>query len=128
MNEIYGLRTKEKKEQKPAESHRIQGVQLSLRDKDIVIAPLDDRRKKLAGEIVNVLKEKTLLPQKAGKLAGKATFLNRTLLGRVGRAAVKALYQRQHAPCHVKGLSQELEAALWALLDIVLKEQCWMTY
>ena len=42
-------------------------------------------------------------------------------MGRVGRAAVKALYQRQHAPSHVKGLSQELEAALWALLDIVLK-------
>ena len=94
---------------------------MSLKPEMIEVAPLDERRKKLAVEIFRVLEEKLLLPQQAGKLAGKATFLNRTLMGRVGRAAVKALYARQHAPCRIKWLSPELEAALWALLDIVVK-------
>ena len=62
-------------------------------------------------------------PQSAGKSAGKSRFLTRTLMGRVGRAAVKALYARQCAPGHVLKLSPALEAALWALLDIVCGAQ-----
>ena len=40
-------------------------------------------------------------------------------MGRVGRSAVKALYARQYANADVRVLTVALEAALWALLDIV---------
>ena len=85
---------------------------MTLKQDMIEAAPLEDRRRKLAAEILRVLEEKALLPQQAGKLAGKVTFLNLTLMGRVGRAATKALYARQHAPSKIRGLSPEVEAAL----------------
>ena len=73
----------------------------------------------MADELRQVLDTNVLTPQHAGKLAGKTTFVTRTLMGRVGRSAVKALYARQYANADVKGLTVALVAALWALLDIV---------
>ena len=51
LNELHGLKTERKKEQKPATSHRIQGVQFALEKERLLVAPLDDRRKRVADEI-----------------------------------------------------------------------------
>ena len=70
-------------------------------------------------ELIQILKGGSLRPQQAGKLAGKLTFLTRTLMGRTGRAAIKAIYARQYATSESKSLGPPLKAALWALLSIV---------
>ena len=44
VSEIHGLRTKEKKQQKPERSHRIQWVQVSISVKELEVAPLEDGR------------------------------------------------------------------------------------
>lgn len=48
-------------------------------------------------------------------------------MGRVGRAAVKALYARQHATDGDHRVDKMLKAALWALVDIVLKAPARLT-
>ena len=68
---------------------------------------------------MSILEDRQLTPQKAGKIAGKSAFLTRTVMGRVGRVAAKALYARQYS--NASHMSRGLEGALWALLDIVLK-------
>ena len=42
-------------------------------------------------------------------------------MGRVGRAAVKALYARQHTSSDDHRLGSMLRAALWALVDVVTR-------
>ena len=73
------------------------------------------------GRIKEVLAGGWCNPQRAGKLAGKCAFLTRSLMGSVGRAAVKALYARQYSTSGDHRADRMLKAALWALVDIVLK-------
>ena len=40
-------------------------------------------------------------------------------MGRVGRAAIKVLYARQHEWGNPRNLTDALRAALWAILDMV---------
>ena len=77
LNESHGLKRKRKKEQKPATSHMIHGVQFVLERNQLIVAPLEDRRKRLAEEITQVPVAKELTPQHAGKLGGQKHILNK---------------------------------------------------
>ena len=54
------------------------------------------RRDKLAAFSGKFLRAGSLSPTDAGSLAGRATFFDSSCMGRVGRAATKLLYARQH--------------------------------
>ena len=96
VNRLLGLRTKTSKEQPPACSHKVQGTIISFHDNHATVAPTTDRIHKINNMIQLSLTSNTLTPDKAGELAGKSGFLAQSTFGRVGRAATKAVYARQH--------------------------------
>ena len=51
----------------------------------------------------------------AGALAGKSTVVSQSLLGRVGRAACKTVYARQHGGSR-KVLEEEIDASIRSLI------------
>ena len=55
----------------------------------------------------------TLSPTDAGSLSGKAMFFVSSCVGRLGQAAVKPLYARQHARSRNTQLTPALTASLW---------------
>ena len=77
------------------------------------------RTEKIGQTIAEALQRKSLSPQAAGKLAGKVGFLARSLMGRVSRAATKALFERQYAKRGGAGLTRGLEDSLRALQLLV---------
>ena len=58
------------------------------------------------------LRNNRLTPPQAATLAGKLAFLATTTSGRMGRAATKAIYQRQHSLDHRHQVDQQLRASL----------------
>eukprot|EP00972_Heterocapsa_arctica_P073139 10802168-Heterocapsa_arctica.AAC.1 len=65
--------------------------------------------------IANILDCNKLKPSEAGRLAGKAGFLSTTTHGRVGPAATRPLYVRQHSVLPSHGLTVALRSSLSAL-------------
>jgi len=96
MNEILGLVIKMSKQQFPATEHRIQGTQLCVNQSTITVSPTPERRQKLIDTMQHALTTNSLTPDQAATLAGKLQFLSTTTFGKIGRAATKPIYARQH--------------------------------
>ena len=63
LSELHGLKTKTKKEQPPADCHRIQGIGLRMGDEEVVVEPLKARREKIVAELTNILRTEWCPPQ-----------------------------------------------------------------
>ena len=94
--ELLGLRLKPSKAQPPATKHKLLGVILEITERGIRLSPAPDRVSKVLAVIQTALRENSLEPVTAQKLAGKLNFLCSTLFGQAAASAMKPLYARAH--------------------------------
>ena len=120
LNQRLGFKMKPSKEQPPATEHKIQGVQLHISQDHITVKPTTDRQDRVRNMIQKSLQSNHLKPVEAATLAGKLNFLATTIAGRVGRAATKLIYQRQHQTHGSHTITPQLRMALEAIL--------WLTF
>ena len=85
---------------------------MKLEHSSLCFAISDRRRAKIVSAIDVALAKNALSPTLAGSLAGQATFACTAVFGKVGRAAIKPLYQRQHNLEGSDALSSRLRCAL----------------
>ena len=98
----------------------ILGVTYNLKEMQLEIKP--DRKEELSGEIQSVLDNNALDPRTAGKLKGKLMFGASQLWGKVGRAFLRVISERQYMkfPIGPKfGLDKPLNLALSQWLKLV---------
>jgi len=118
LNEAIGFRMKPSKEQPPAATQVVQGVLLTITDDGCTVAPKPSRLRKVNRQISVVLHDKRLTPTVAGSLAGKTGFLATSCFGKVGRAAVRPLFARQHVSHFTAKLTIPISSALHAIMEI----------
>lgn len=80
-----------------------------------------DRRARILCEIEGILESKTLTAGHCAKLKGKLQCLGSSLFGRKGRAFLRALPERQYETKKDSSLTETLEYALLAWVEIVEK-------
>ena len=112
MNAALGLKMKPSKAQPPRAEHKVQGVQLQLRQNAALAAPSPSRMRKISSFISRKLEEDRLTSADAAALAGKLTFMQTTMFGKVGRATIKPVYARQHQSHRCDKLDVPLRATL----------------
>lgn len=108
---------KTSKRQPPAQSHRIQGVIIECDSHQIFVGPCPARIKQISEQLRQHLQCKTMTPEQARKLAGTCSFTTTQLFGRVGRAALRALYDKAFS--NNDNLNSHTQRAIVALLDIL---------
>ena len=80
-----------------------------------------ERQEKLIAAIDSILAANHLRPARAGKLSGQGNFASAGLFGRIGRAPLRAVYQRQHEKGRRSfALTNSLRYALTWLRNVVL--------
>jgi len=79
------------------------GVTFDL--ENLLVKIKDSRKEEIKEELDTILEKKSLHPGHASKLRGKLFFLTSTLFGRIGRAFMKPLSERQymHGGMYTKG-------------------------
>ena len=117
LNSILGFHMKKSKRQPPEQSHRIQGVVISCDTMNITVAPCKDRVDNISQQLRQHLHTKSMTPEQARKLAGKCSFTTTHLFGRVGRAALRALYDKAFS--NTDSIGSQTQSAIIALLDIL---------
>ena len=116
LDGALGYHMKKSKRQPPALQHKIQGVLISIDDQDITLTPCSQRVRGMQEEIHRCLRLEQLEPEQARRMAGNCNFLTGRLLGKDGRAPLKAIYARansNHSSLDKPTLS------LLSLLDII---------
>ena len=94
LNSLLGFHMKQSKRQPPAPARGVQGVIISCELATVTVEPCPDRIQNLLHQIQTHLSTKLMAPEQARKLAGKCSFTTTHLFGRVGRAALRALYDK----------------------------------
>ena len=117
INSILGFHMKISKKQPPANSHRIQGVIIECDIDKITVAPCPSRVKNISEQLQQHLRTQRLTPEQARKLAGKCSFTTTQLFGRVGRAALRALYDKAFS--NTDTINSHTHSAITALLNIL---------
>ena len=117
VNSILGFHMKKSKRQPPEPSHRIQGVIIGCDTEHITVAPCRDRIHNIPQQLQTHLHTNSMTPEQARKLAGKCSFTTTHLFGRVGRAALRALYDKAFS--NNDNLGSQTQSAIIALLDIL---------
>ena len=117
INSILGFHMKKSKRQPPDQSHRIQGVIIRCEADSITVAPCQDRVQNISQQLSTHLQSKSMTPEQARKLAGKCSFTTTHLFGRVGRAALRALYDKAFS--NNDTINSQTQSAIIALLDIL---------
>ena len=97
FTEILGLHMKPNKAQPPDTKQELLGVEIEVGTDEIVLRPTATRQAKLREEIHRLQAQGTISPAEASRLAGRMTFLNSTVFGKVGAAALRPLYVRAKA-------------------------------
>ena len=90
--ELLGIRVKPSKEQPPAFLQKVLGVWLSVSAEGIEVRPDETRVLKMRKALQDCLDKDELAPEEASRLTGKLMFLQTSLFGQVGRAALHPLY------------------------------------
>ena len=108
---------KKSKRQPPERSHRIQGVIISCDDQHIRVAPCPDRVTHITNQLQQHLQSGMMTPEQARKLAGKCSFTTTQLFGRVGRAALRALYDKAFS--NTSTINTLTKSAIISLIDIL---------
>lgn len=94
LNSTLGFHMKKTQEQPPANQHKIQGVIIRCSEQHITVQPCPDRVQRILTELHNHTKTETMTPEQARRLACKCSFTTTHLFGRVGRAPLRALYDK----------------------------------
>ena len=110
---------KKSKRQPPDHSHRIQGVLIGCNSDYVTVSPCPERIHTISNQLHTHthLHTKSMTPEQARKLAGKCSFTTTHLFGRVGRAAIRALYDKAFS--NNNSLNSQTQSAILALLDII---------
>jgi hypothetical protein len=97
-------------------SPRILGIRYDL--PNFVLEVVEERKADLVAEIREILRLRTLAPGAAGKLKGKLSFAASQFWGKIGRAFLRALAERQYLRSTVTALTPPLVASLkqWLLI------------
>ena len=117
INSIPGFHMKKSKRQPPDHSHRIQGVLIGCNSDHITVSPCRDRIQNISQQLQTHVQNKSMTPEQARKLAGKCSFTTTHLFGRVGRAALRALYNKAFS--NNDTMNSQTQSAIIALLDIL---------
>ena len=112
INVLLACWMKQVKRAPLAACQHLLGVQLDVSRTVAIIQPKPKRRAKLEALAQRHLDAGKFSPTEAGSFAGKAGFFDSITLGRVGRAALKPVFARQHAKSHTSLLSPALAASL----------------
>ena len=116
LTAVLGLKMKAKKACPPQSRLKMLGVFIHCLPTEIQLQPCPDRVAKLDGIIQEALTKNELHPDTAQKLAGKLMFLQTTVFGGTGKAALQVVYARsaQNAGDNTL-LNHALRAALMTL-------------
>ena len=114
LSGLLNIKLKYSKRQKPESKRELLGVVLGVEDRTATVFPRPDRREKLTKYIEEALEQNRLRAAEAEQLAGKIGFYQTAVFGRLGRAALRALYRR--ARFGGSTLTVDLRAALQAIL------------
>eukprot|EP00435_Cladocopium_sp_Y103_P030116 s227_g7.t1 len=92
--DLLGLHMKAKKAQPPQPSQKLLGVLFCVKPTGISIEPCPQRLERMIQLLDSTLESDRLPPSVAQRMAGKLAFLNTTLFGQVGSAALYLVYAR----------------------------------
>ena len=92
LNGTLGFHMKQSKRQPPLDRHKIQGVYIHHFAQHTEIQPCPDRVARIISDLQTAISTRSLSPDLARKLAGKCSFTATQLFGRVGRFAIRTLY------------------------------------
>ena len=121
LTRVLGMAMKPSKAQPPAPEQRLLGVQISHQSDGMVVSPCPRRTAKITTTVAEILTQNQLSPEQAQQLAGKLVFLQSSLFGSVGKAALHPLYGRaaNHDGRDHVDLTHALRTALQALVAIL---------
>eukprot|EP00435_Cladocopium_sp_Y103_P022676 s2362_g5.t1 len=91
LSRILGLRIKESKALAPDANQKVLGIDVTINEDGVVLAPHPKRCQKVLQTIAEVLSSNSLFGDEAQRLEGNLIFLTSTLFGQLGR-----LYARAH--------------------------------
>ena len=118
--ELLGIRVKPSKEQPPNFLQKVLGVWIAITREGIEIRPDPGRVQRVQSALQACLDRDELTPEEAARLTGKLMFLQTSLFGQVGRAALHPLYARSYGgPDQQTALNQGLRGAISCLLAIL---------
>ena len=122
--ELIGIRVKPSKEQPPAFLQKVLGVWIAVTSAGIEIRPDPGRVTRVCAALQRCLEADELTPEEAARLTGKLMFLQTSLFGQVGRAALHPLYSRAHGgPSQHAALNQGLRGAIQCLLTVLQRAE-----
>ena len=119
VHALLNLEIKTEKDLPPTFVGELLGHVVDLSALPYKISNSERRKAGILALVEEALRSGRLRPRVAGELAGKFAFACTALYGRVGRAALKPVYERQHAAAYAMRLSPQLRAALACIHDIV---------
>lgn len=117
--ETLGFKLKESKLQPPQESHKIQGIQMTVHPTEFNMSPAPLRLERAKQNITEILNAETLTPSQAHKIAGKLQFLQEAIAGQGMRACIHPLWKFATAGCYslqARAVPQAVRDALPTLL------------
>ena len=122
--DIIGIRVKPSKEQRPASLQKLLGVWIAVLADHLEVKPDPTRINKMTRALQQCLIEDRLSPEEASRLCGKLVFLQTSMFGMVGRAAMTTLYARSHGGSdqHL-ALNQGLRSAISTLISVMAQAQ-----
>ena len=120
IHEVLGFTIKTKKDLdlRPTACGPILGHMAGISSRPFRAMNKPSRRAKIENLVLAHKRKNRVPPTEAGTLAGKSAHFATALYGRCGRAALKALYRRQHGSSHV--LTVPLRAALRWIVKVML--------
>ena len=119
VHALLNLEIKTEKDLPPTFVGELLGHVVDLSALPYTLYNSERRKAGIIAMVEDALRSGRLRPRIAGELAGKFAFACTALYGRVGRAALKPVYERQHSSAFARKLSPQLRAALLCILDIV---------
>ena len=115
INEAFGFSMTESKKQPPTSELKDLGVTLALDADGVRIKAWPNRVKTQTLALQKARADDKLMPALAGRLAGKGSHLATAIHGKIGRAALKEFFRRQHAAGRNFKLTRSLRAACASL-------------
>eukprot|EP00435_Cladocopium_sp_Y103_P058746 s29_g20.t1 len=105
--------------QKPATTHKIQGVVMTIDKESFTLSPDPQRIQKVITQLKEIKLQNDVHPEEAMRLAGKIQFMTETMAGQVMKSCLKPLYQRayhgdQHGP-----LNEALQDAIDTMIHLL---------
>ena len=115
---LLGLKMKPKKACAPQRRLKMLGVFIECLPHEVQLQPCPERVQKLGNIMHQALETNSLSPEAAHRLAGKMVFMQTTVFGGIGKAALQVVYSRsaQHGGDHEK-LTHALRSALMTLMQ-----------